>query len=127
MVWSPDTTGYGKRRFKPDICTPPSSSTAAFANAARIAIMKEKDLFKFLDELKSKSHLSSPHHCKGCMCILLVRNKYSMPSALRVGPMAHSLTLLRLTQCLTYTLMVGLLKLNCTSSLLRMSLADILK
>uniref|UniRef100_A0AAA9TEH5 EF-hand calcium binding domain 3 n=1 Tax=Bos taurus TaxID=9913 RepID=A0AAA9TEH5_BOVIN len=52
MVWSPDTTGYGKRRFKPDICTPPSSSTAAFANAARIAIMKEKDLFKFLDELK---------------------------------------------------------------------------
>ncbi|CAI9163558.1 unnamed protein product [Rangifer tarandus platyrhynchus] len=52
MVWSPDTMGYGKRRFKPDICTPPSSSTAAFANAARIAIMKEKDLFKFLDELK---------------------------------------------------------------------------
>lgn len=56
--------GYGKRRFKPDICTPPSSSTAAFANAARIAIMKEKDLFKFLDELKSKGHLSSPHCCK---------------------------------------------------------------
>uniref|UniRef100_A0A8C5KRI2 EF-hand domain-containing protein n=1 Tax=Jaculus jaculus TaxID=51337 RepID=A0A8C5KRI2_JACJA len=46
--WSP----YGKRRFKPDICTPPSSSTAAFANSARIAIMKEKDLYKFLEELK---------------------------------------------------------------------------
>ncbi|KAM9044952.1 EF-hand calcium-binding domain-containing protein 3 isoform 1-T1 [Megaptera novaeangliae] len=52
MVWSPYATGYGKRRFKPDICTPPSSSTAAFANAARIAIMKEKDVFKFLEELK---------------------------------------------------------------------------
>lgn len=52
--------GYGKRRFKQDICTPPSSSTAAFGNAARIALMKEKDLFKFLEEFKSKSHLSSP-------------------------------------------------------------------
>ncbi|KAF3813309.1 hypothetical protein GH733_018382 [Mirounga leonina] len=53
MLWSPYTVGYGKRRFKPDICTPPSSSTAAFANAARIAIMQEKDLLKFLEELKS--------------------------------------------------------------------------
>ncbi|XP_025292396.1 EF-hand calcium-binding domain-containing protein 3 isoform X3 [Canis lupus dingo] len=52
MSWSPYTTGYGKRRFKLDICTPPSSSTAAFANAARIAIMREKDLLKFLEELK---------------------------------------------------------------------------
>nr|XP_055167888.1 EF-hand calcium-binding domain-containing protein 3 [Nyctereutes procyonoides] len=52
MSWSSYTTGYGKRRFKLDICTPPSSSTAAFANAARIAIMREKDLLKFLEELK---------------------------------------------------------------------------
>ncbi|XP_055113535.1 EF-hand calcium-binding domain-containing protein 3 isoform X2 [Symphalangus syndactylus] len=52
MLWSPYTTGYGKRTLKPDICTPPSSSMAAFANAARIAIMKENDLFKFLEELK---------------------------------------------------------------------------
>ncbi|XP_077019582.1 EF-hand calcium-binding domain-containing protein 3 isoform X1 [Tamandua tetradactyla] len=51
-LWSPYATGYGKRRFKPDICTPPSSSTAAFANASRVAIMKEKDLYKFLEELK---------------------------------------------------------------------------
>uniref|UniRef100_G1QXH8 EF-hand calcium binding domain 3 n=2 Tax=Nomascus leucogenys TaxID=61853 RepID=G1QXH8_NOMLE len=52
MLWSPYTMGYGKRTLKPDICTPPSSSMAAFANAARIAIMKENDLFKFLEELK---------------------------------------------------------------------------
>ncbi|XP_029785057.1 EF-hand calcium-binding domain-containing protein 3 isoform X2 [Suricata suricatta] len=52
MLWNPCTTGYGKRRFKRDIRTPPSSSTAAFANATRIAIMREKDLFKFLEELK---------------------------------------------------------------------------
>ncbi|XP_016788179.2 EF-hand calcium-binding domain-containing protein 3 isoform X1 [Pan troglodytes] len=52
MLWSPYTMGYGKRTLKPDICTPPSSSMAAFANAARIAITKEKDLFKFLEELK---------------------------------------------------------------------------
>ncbi|XP_004707317.1 EF-hand calcium-binding domain-containing protein 3 [Echinops telfairi] len=43
---------YGKRQLRPDICTPPSSSTAAFANAARTAIMREKDLSKFLEELK---------------------------------------------------------------------------
>nr|XP_058904757.1 EF-hand calcium-binding domain-containing protein 3 [Kogia breviceps] len=52
MVWSPYAMGYGKRRFKPDICTSPNSSTAAFANAARIEIMKEKNLLKFLEELK---------------------------------------------------------------------------
>ncbi|XP_042822230.1 EF-hand calcium-binding domain-containing protein 3 isoform X3 [Panthera tigris] len=52
MLWNPYTMAYEKRRFKQDICTPPSSSTAAFANAARTAIMKEKDLFKFLEELK---------------------------------------------------------------------------
>nr|XP_023508059.1 EF-hand calcium-binding domain-containing protein 3 isoform X13 [Equus caballus] len=52
ILWSPYAMGYGKRRLKPDICTPPSSSTAAFASAARIAIMKEKDLLKFLEELK---------------------------------------------------------------------------
>lgn len=78
--------GYGKRRLKPDICTPPSSSTAAFASAARIAIMKEKDLLKFLEELKSKSHLSSPHCRKGFICISLVTNKYQRPSAIRAGP-----------------------------------------
>lgn len=48
--------GYGKRRFKPDVCTPLSSSMTAFANAAQIAITKEKDLFKYLEELKSKTH-----------------------------------------------------------------------
>ncbi|XP_069916634.1 EF-hand calcium-binding domain-containing protein 3 isoform X16 [Oryctolagus cuniculus] len=52
IYWNPYTMGYGKRRLRPDICTPPSSSTAAFANAARMTIMKEKDLFKFLEELK---------------------------------------------------------------------------
>ncbi|XP_049493559.1 EF-hand calcium-binding domain-containing protein 3 isoform X3 [Panthera uncia] len=52
MLWNPYTMAYEKRGFKQDICTPPSSSTAAFANAARTAIMKEKDLFKFLEELK---------------------------------------------------------------------------
>lgn len=67
--------GYGKKRFKQDLCIPLSSSTATFANAARTAIMKEKDLFKFLEELKSKSHLASPHCCKGFIHILLVRNK----------------------------------------------------
>lgn len=67
--------GYGKRSFKQDIGTPLSSSTAASANAARTAIMKENDLFKFLEELKSKSHLASPHCCKGFIHILLVRNK----------------------------------------------------
>ncbi|KAM9210689.1 EF-hand calcium-binding domain-containing protein 3 isoform 2-T2 [Dugong dugon] len=51
-LWSPYAMGYGKRQLKPDVCTPPSSSTAAFASAARTAIMKEKDLFKFLEELK---------------------------------------------------------------------------
>ncbi|XP_073901450.1 EF-hand calcium-binding domain-containing protein 3-like isoform X3 [Castor canadensis] len=54
ILWSP----HGKRRFKSDICTPPNSSTAAFANAARVSIMKEKDLFKFLEELK-RCNLSS--------------------------------------------------------------------
>ncbi|XP_074176193.1 EF-hand calcium-binding domain-containing protein 3 isoform X1 [Rhinolophus sinicus] len=53
ILRSPYALGYGKRRFsRPDICTPLSSSMDAFANAARIAIMKEKDLFKFLEELK---------------------------------------------------------------------------
>uniref|UniRef100_A0A8C8Z8J2 EF-hand calcium binding domain 3 n=1 Tax=Prolemur simus TaxID=1328070 RepID=A0A8C8Z8J2_PROSS len=52
ISWSPYVTGYGKRRLKPEVYTPSSSSTAAFANAARAAIMKEKDLFKFLEELK---------------------------------------------------------------------------
>nr|XP_054111961.1 uncharacterized protein LOC103787347 isoform X13 [Callithrix jacchus] len=62
MLWSPYTMGYGERTLKPDICTPPSSSMAAFANAARIAIMKEKDLFKFLEELKRcNSHSDSPY------------------------------------------------------------------
>ncbi|XP_049976397.1 EF-hand calcium-binding domain-containing protein 3 isoform X5 [Alexandromys fortis] len=48
MPWSP----YGRRGFRPDICTPPRSSTAAFANSAKISIMKEKDLYKFLEALK---------------------------------------------------------------------------
>ncbi|KAL0597984.1 EF-hand calcium-binding domain-containing protein 3 [Plecturocebus cupreus] len=62
MLWSPYTMGYGKRTLKPDICTPPSSSMAAFANAARIAVMQEKDSFKFLEELKRcNSHSDSPY------------------------------------------------------------------
>nr|XP_035972039.1 LOW QUALITY PROTEIN: EF-hand calcium-binding domain-containing protein 3 [Halichoerus grypus] len=64
MSWSPYTVGYGKRRFKPDICTPPSSSTAAFANAARITIMQEKDLLKFLEELKRCSPPSDSPYSK---------------------------------------------------------------
>lgn len=56
ILWSPHTAGHGKRRFKPDICTPLSSSTTAFVNAAQISVMKEKDLFKYLEELKSKTH-----------------------------------------------------------------------
>ncbi|XP_027283675.2 EF-hand calcium-binding domain-containing protein 3 [Cricetulus griseus] len=43
---------YSKRGFKADVCTPPRSSTAAFANSARVSIMKEKDLYKFLEALK---------------------------------------------------------------------------
>ncbi|XP_071460044.1 EF-hand calcium-binding domain-containing protein 3 isoform X4 [Marmota flaviventris] len=62
ILWNPHSREYGKRRFMPDICTPPSSSTAAFANAARVAIMKEKDLFKFLEELKRCNfHSDSPY------------------------------------------------------------------
>ncbi|XP_004693478.1 PREDICTED: EF-hand calcium-binding domain-containing protein 3 [Condylura cristata] len=52
ISWNPYTTDHSKRRFKSNICTPPSSSTAAFANAARMTIMTEKDLFKFLEQLK---------------------------------------------------------------------------
>ncbi|KAI5282985.1 Ef-Hand Calcium-Binding Domain-Containing Protein 3 [Manis pentadactyla] len=52
ILRSPYAMGYGKRSFKQDIGTPLSSSTAASANAARTAIMKENDLFKFLEELK---------------------------------------------------------------------------
>ncbi|KAM6174384.1 EF-hand calcium-binding domain-containing protein 3 [Erethizon dorsatum] len=52
VSWNPNALGYGKRRFKPVMCMASSSSTAAFANAARIAITSEKDLFKFLEELK---------------------------------------------------------------------------
>ncbi|XP_006159163.1 EF-hand calcium-binding domain-containing protein 3 [Tupaia chinensis] len=52
ILWSPYAMGYGKRKLKPDTCTSPTSSTAAFANAARIAVTEEKDLLKFLDELK---------------------------------------------------------------------------
>ncbi|XP_038942056.1 EF-hand calcium-binding domain-containing protein 3 isoform X6 [Rattus norvegicus] len=48
ILWSP----YGRRAFKTDICSPPRSSTAAFANSARISIMKERDLYKFLEALK---------------------------------------------------------------------------
>nr|XP_040124572.1 EF-hand calcium-binding domain-containing protein 3 isoform X2 [Ictidomys tridecemlineatus] len=62
ILWNPHSREYGKRRFMPDICTPPSSSTTAFANAARVAIMKEKDLFKFLEELKRCNfHSDSPY------------------------------------------------------------------
>ncbi|KAM4822654.1 EF-hand calcium-binding domain-containing protein 3 [Urocitellus parryii] len=62
ILWNPHSREYGKRRFMPDMCTPPSSSTAAFANAARVAIMKEKDLFKFLEELKRCNfHSDSPY------------------------------------------------------------------
>nr|KAF6295521.1 hypothetical protein mMyoMyo1_004304 [Myotis myotis] len=52
ILWNPSPTDYRKRRFKTDICTPLTSSTTAFANATRIAIMKEKDLFKYLEELR---------------------------------------------------------------------------
>ncbi|XP_032176036.1 EF-hand calcium-binding domain-containing protein 3 isoform X1 [Mustela erminea] len=64
MPWSPYTVGYGKRRLKPDICTPPASSTAAFANAARISIMKEKDLLKLLEEIKRYSPPSDSPYSK---------------------------------------------------------------
>ncbi|XP_059524254.1 EF-hand calcium-binding domain-containing protein 3 isoform X2 [Myotis daubentonii] len=52
ILWNPSPTDYRKRRFKADICTPLTSSTNTFANATRIAIMKEKDLFKYLEELR---------------------------------------------------------------------------
>ncbi|XP_053424969.1 EF-hand calcium-binding domain-containing protein 3 [Nycticebus coucang] len=63
-LWSPYAMGYGKRRLKPDIYTHASSSTAAFANAARVAIMKEKDLYKFLEELKRWSPYSDSPYSK---------------------------------------------------------------
>ncbi|XP_006912395.1 EF-hand calcium-binding domain-containing protein 3 isoform X1 [Pteropus alecto] len=52
ILWSPYAMDYGKRRFRSDMCTPLTSSTTAFANAARSAIMKEKDIFKFLEAFK---------------------------------------------------------------------------
>uniref|UniRef100_G1P6G2 EF-hand domain-containing protein n=1 Tax=Myotis lucifugus TaxID=59463 RepID=G1P6G2_MYOLU len=52
ILWNPSPTDYGKRRFKPDMCTPLTSSPTAFANATWIAIMKEKDLFRYLEELR---------------------------------------------------------------------------
>ncbi|XP_036925985.1 EF-hand calcium-binding domain-containing protein 3 [Sturnira hondurensis] len=52
ILWSPYTEGYRKRRFKPDICTPLSSSMTALVNAARISVMKQQDLFNYLEELK---------------------------------------------------------------------------
>ncbi|XP_006833786.1 PREDICTED: EF-hand calcium-binding domain-containing protein 3 [Chrysochloris asiatica] len=64
MLWSPSDVGYGKSRLKPDTGMPPSSSMAAFANAARIAIMQEKDLFKFLEELKRCSPPSESPYSK---------------------------------------------------------------
>ncbi|KAM5273379.1 EF-hand calcium-binding domain-containing protein 3 [Ctenodactylus gundi] len=64
LVWNPYAMRYGKRRFKPDICTPLNSSTAAFANAARIAITTEKDLFKFLEELKRCNFTSDSPYSK---------------------------------------------------------------
>ncbi|KAL6039889.1 hypothetical protein STEG23_029265 [Scotinomys teguina] len=45
-LWSP------RRGFRADLCSPPQSSTAAFANTTRISFMKERDLYKFLDALK---------------------------------------------------------------------------
>ncbi|GAB1296953.1 Predicted gene 11639 [Apodemus speciosus] len=48
ILWN----SYGRRGLKSEICSPPRSSTAAFANSARISIMKEKDLYKFLEALK---------------------------------------------------------------------------
>ncbi|XP_052052914.1 EF-hand calcium-binding domain-containing protein 3 [Apodemus sylvaticus] len=48
ILWN----SYGRRGLKAEICSPPRSSTAAFANSARISIMKEKDLYKFLEALK---------------------------------------------------------------------------
>lgn len=85
-MWNPSPTDYGKRRFKTEMCTPLTSSTAAFANATRIAIMKEKDLFKYLEELRSKSHLFFPSIVKDFICMLMVRNKYKRTSAVRAGP-----------------------------------------
>ncbi|KFO27687.1 EF-hand calcium-binding domain-containing protein 3 [Fukomys damarensis] len=64
VLWNPKAMGYGKRRFKPDMCLTPSSSTAAFANAARIAITSEKDLFKFLEELKRYNDPSDSPYSK---------------------------------------------------------------
>ncbi|XP_055982550.1 EF-hand calcium-binding domain-containing protein 3 [Sorex fumeus] len=64
IAWSSYATDYSRRRFKSDICTPPHSSTAAFANAARISIMKETDLFKFLEELKRCNSTSDSPYSK---------------------------------------------------------------
>ncbi|XP_012658321.1 EF-hand calcium-binding domain-containing protein 3 [Otolemur garnettii] len=63
-LWNPYAMGYGKKRLKPEVYTHASSSTAAFANAARVAIMKEKDLFKFLEELKRWSPYSDSPYSK---------------------------------------------------------------
>nr|XP_021501249.1 EF-hand calcium-binding domain-containing protein 3 [Meriones unguiculatus] len=60
IMWTP----YGKRGFKSDLCTPPRSSTAAFANSARVSIMKERDLYKFLEELKRCDHPSDSPYSK---------------------------------------------------------------
>nr|KAF6455799.1 EF-hand calcium binding domain 3 [Rousettus aegyptiacus] len=52
ILWNPYAMDYGKRRFRSSMCTPLISSTTAFANAARSAIMTEKDIFKFLEALR---------------------------------------------------------------------------
>ncbi|XP_060058497.1 EF-hand calcium-binding domain-containing protein 3 isoform X1 [Erinaceus europaeus] len=64
ILWSPYAMEYGRRRFRVDVCTPPSSSTAAFANAARVTIMKERDLFRFLEKLKKCNSCSDSPYSK---------------------------------------------------------------
>ncbi|XP_023569851.1 EF-hand calcium-binding domain-containing protein 3 [Octodon degus] len=62
--WHPNAAGYAKRRGTPGVGVTSGSSTAAFANAARIAITSEKDLFKFLEEFKRRSFPSDSPYSK---------------------------------------------------------------
>ncbi|XP_006897864.1 PREDICTED: EF-hand calcium-binding domain-containing protein 3 [Elephantulus edwardii] len=65
LMWNPYALDYGKRPFKPDLFMPPSSSpTASFANAARAAVTQEKDLLRFLEEVKRSSPPSESPYSK---------------------------------------------------------------
>ncbi|XP_074076710.1 EF-hand calcium-binding domain-containing protein 3 isoform X2 [Macrotis lagotis] len=59
-----DASGKKRRKSRRESLTQQGTSTAAFAEASRIAIMGEKDLLKFLEELKRCSLPSDSPYAK---------------------------------------------------------------